>query len=268
MVRHETLVLNKYLGQAPRNGAPASSSREEDDVDHVRRLVEGLAQKCSFGRSVPTLKIVWANPKKGLSETSVERFQKNFVARGITSLILPATNPPETAALAAKALVPLLPDLGHLDCSYEAHSGRKDRWNPALDGVARHRRFRSLAWRGMRLALDGHELNKFKGVTRVDLDYAVLRYQKRRDKREDGDGDGDARIFHRCRLPLERVSARSLRYRRDVTRCQRSKSKAVTQRDLIEFVRSTPSLRWFRSDLTPENVAALRRERPEVTFVS
>jgi hypothetical protein len=33
-------------------------------------------------------------------------------------------------------------------------------------------------------------------------------------------------------------------------------------------VRRTLTLRWFRSDLTAENVALLQRERPEVTFVT
>jgi hypothetical protein len=33
-----------------------------------------------------------------------------------------------------------------------------------------------------------------------------------------------------------------------------------------KFVRCTPTLRWFRSDLTPENVVLLQAERPEITF--
>jgi hypothetical protein len=37
---------------------------------------------------------------------------------------------------------------------------------------------------------------------------------------------------------------------------------------LIRFVRNAPNLRWFRSDLTPENVAMLKAERPDVTFVA
>lgn len=42
----------------------------------------------------------------------------------------------------------------------------------------------------------------------------------------------------------------------------------VTQQTLIHFVRNKPTLRWFRSDLSSENIAMLKKERPEVTFVS
>jgi hypothetical protein len=42
----------------------------------------------------------------------------------------------------------------------------------------------------------------------------------------------------------------------------------ITQGMLMKMVRLTPTLRWLRSDLTDENVEILRRERPDVTFVS
>jgi hypothetical protein len=41
----------------------------------------------------------------------------------------------------------------------------------------------------------------------------------------------------------------------------------LSDRELMEFVRATPSLKWFRSDLSPESVAILQQERPEVHFV-
>jgi hypothetical protein len=42
--------------------------------------------------------------------------------------------------------------------------------------------------------------------------------------------------------------------------------KPIPQSMLIRFVRNAPNLRWFRSDLTSENVAMLQRERPDVVF--
>ena len=42
----------------------------------------------------------------------------------------------------------------------------------------------------------------------------------------------------------------------------------VTQEMIIKFVRRTPTLRWLRSDLTAENIAMLKQERPQVTFVT
>lgn len=40
----------------------------------------------------------------------------------------------------------------------------------------------------------------------------------------------------------------------------------LPQEALIKFVRYTPSLRWLCSDLTAENIAMLKKERPEVHF--
>jgi hypothetical protein len=42
--------------------------------------------------------------------------------------------------------------------------------------------------------------------------------------------------------------------------------KELPQEALIKFVRQTPKLRWFCSDLTRENIAILRVERSEVEF--
>jgi hypothetical protein len=40
----------------------------------------------------------------------------------------------------------------------------------------------------------------------------------------------------------------------------------LPQEALIKFVRHTPKLRWFCSDLTQDNIAILKEERPEVEF--
>lgn len=42
----------------------------------------------------------------------------------------------------------------------------------------------------------------------------------------------------------------------------------VPQEMLIKMVRRHPTLRWLRSDLTSDNIAMLKQERTEITFVS
>lgn len=37
---------------------------------------------------------------------------------------------------------------------------------------------------------------------------------------------------------------------------------------LMRFVRRTPTLKWFRSDLTRENIELLQYERPDIEFSS
>jgi hypothetical protein len=62
---------------------------------------------------------------------------------------------------------------------------------------------------------------------------------------------------------LERVSIKNCRCQSDTNE---NETVELSQDALIKFVRETPSLKWLRSDLTPENVAMLKAERPDVTF--
>jgi hypothetical protein len=103
---------------------------------------------------------------------------------------------------------------------------------------------------------------------------------------DDDDDEGFTCMFASCVGTLERVSIRNARYfvhvfrgrRKNETqppifspeedRRVRSAAKDLPQRAIVDFVRRAPNLRWLRSDLTPENVATLQRERPDVAFVS
>jgi hypothetical protein len=66
-------------------------------------------------------------------------------------------------------------------------------------------------------------------------------------------------ILYDCKRELQRVSLKNARYR-----CSFFQSvvppQALPQMALVKFVLQTPSLRWFRSDLSPENVAVLQAE--------
>jgi hypothetical protein len=72
-------------------------------------------------------------------------------------------------------------------------------------------------------------------------------------------------IFFRCNTFLERVSLKNAKCR-FIIQPHSFSTVEFPQIGLVNFVRKTPSLRWFRSDLSPENVAILKAERPEVTF--
>jgi hypothetical protein len=45
-----------------------------------------------------------------------------------------------------------------------------------------------------------------------------------------------------------------------------SKFSPISQDSLMKFVRSASNLKWFRSDLLEENIAILRKERPNIVF--
>jgi hypothetical protein len=74
-------------------------------------------------------------------------------------------------------------------------------------------------------------------------------------------------IFCHCNANLVRVSFKNAKCRKRDIFGSPEFPQAYPQIGLLNFVRNTPSLRWFGSDLSPENVAILQAERPEVTFV-
>ena len=88
----------------------------------------------------------------------------------------------------------------------------------------------------------------------------------------------DVFIFHKCSSKvLERVSLHNTNYFVPIIGAgmfvQRlalqDTLKAIPQKALIKFIRNAPTtLRWFRSNLTTENIKMLHHERPEIEFVS
>eukprot|EP00571_Detonula_confervacea_P015084 CAMPEP_0172309128 /NCGR_PEP_ID=MMETSP1058-20130122/9507_1 /TAXON_ID=83371 /ORGANISM="Detonula confervacea, Strain CCMP 353" /LENGTH=353 /DNA_ID=CAMNT_0013021691 /DNA_START=98 /DNA_END=1159 /DNA_ORIENTATION=+ len=72
-------------------------------------------------------------------------------------------------------------------------------------------------------------------------------------------------FFFACNKSLQRVSLKGGKYVAAVA-CRSSDIIDFPQWALVRFVRRTTSLKWFRSDLTQENIKLLSRERPEIHF--
>lgn len=65
---------------------------------------------------------------------------------------------------------------------------------------------------------------------------------------------------------LVRVSCRRARWYNQNSRFITIGETEEGQASLMRFVRSAGNLKWFRSDLTDENIEILKRERPEIVF--
>jgi hypothetical protein len=65
---------------------------------------------------------------------------------------------------------------------------------------------------------------------------------------------------------LVRVSCRRARWYNEKSRFMTIGETEGGQASLMRFVRSAKNLKWFRSDLTDENVAILKKERPDIVF--
>ena len=74
-------------------------------------------------------------------------------------------------------------------------------------------------------------------------------------------------LFNECTSKvLERVSIKNAKYGSDH---EQEDFPAIPQTALIKYVRKAPiSLRWFRSDLSDENITMLQHERPDIEFTN
>ena len=70
-------------------------------------------------------------------------------------------------------------------------------------------------------------------------------------------------FFFACNKSLERVSLLGGKY---VTMGPLAAKIDFPQWTLMRFVRKSTKLTWFRSDLTPDNIKVLSKERPEIHF--
>jgi hypothetical protein len=151
-------------------------------------------------------------------------------------------------------LAGMLPNLREVDFSHARPAGGLSLDDPA----ARRDHLEDVAWRINADRPEGRfTLRGCRALRVVRADGAC--FEGRGDRRD----ARDVYLLDEVRDRLERVSVRGACWS---VPCL--PASLLCQEVLIRFVRDAPNLRWFRSDLTPENVAMLKAERPDVTFVS
>lgn len=122
------------------------------------------------------------------------------------------------------------------------------------------------------VSLWGWELHCFDGLKELQMDDAIF---STGEYFLDVLNDNSTRHCHcflsqsgyaksMVRNSLERVSLLNMRYQIEDS----EEIVPITQEHLMHFVRLRENLKWFRSDLTPENTAILKAEYPHIIFVS
>ena len=114
--------------------------------------------------------------------------------------------------------------------------------------------------------LSGHGMSSSNSIKEIIMnDSSFYCTQPEIDQMSDLENHRDTFIFHHCSKALERVSIRNVKWR-SVSTCI---IDVVPQDALIKFVRNAPpTLRYFRSDLTQENMTMLRLERPGIELLN
>ncbi|OEU20208.1 hypothetical protein FRACYDRAFT_260262 [Fragilariopsis cylindrus CCMP1102] len=118
----------------------------------------------------------------------------------------------------------------------------------------------------MFVLLNGQGLRYSNSIKEIIMnDSSFYCTQPEIDQMSDLENHRDTFIFHHCSRALERVSIRNVKWRSVSTGI----IDMVPQDALIKFVRNAPStLRYFRSDLTQENMTMLRLERSEIELLN
>jgi hypothetical protein len=124
------------------------------------------------------------------------------------------------------------------------------------------------------VGLDGNGMDYAKNLKEIYMDSSVFCYNSlvfrcfNNQMLDDLNNHHNIFIFHKCCKSLERVSIKNAKYVTNRYVPQEAKI-SIPQNALIKFVRnSPPSLRWFRSDLTQENMDMLRLERPDIELLN
>ena len=165
-----------------------------------------------------------------------------------------------------KALMSIMPNLREIDLSNTHY-----RMSVLQDLAKKCPDLEKLTWNNRRYGLDvmGIDLVGCKKLKELYMDNTGFFNQDRPDFMQNTEWFytlGTPLLFY-CK-ELVRVSLKNAHDHAVSEKNRATAELPLPQSALKRFVQGTPTLRWFRSDLTPENVALLQTEHPEITFVS
>ena len=132
-----------------------------------------------------------------------------------------------------------------------------------------------ITWNNIRydsnISINGKDMRYANNLSDICMDDSIFRAGFYRKWMSDLENDEHSTFypFHELKSSvLERVSIRNARWD-DIWDDSKTDTVKIPQNALIKFVRNAPkSLRWFRSDLTHDNMNKLRSERPEIQFLN
>ena len=119
--------------------------------------------------------------------------------------------------------------------------------------------------------LNGNNLRFCNNLKEIYVDHSSLNCigSRQKDQISDLNNHHDIFMFHRCSKALERVSIRNMKFKGFLSEDDNYDDEDFKQNVLIKFVRNAPpTLYWFRSDLTPDNIVMLRMERPGIELLN
>ena len=200
--------------------------------------------------------------------SELTRIVKNIHFNGITLLDFSSLSPNTTYSsdmfFLPHSLPHILPKLREVNFSNTYIDGRIlssfSRFCPLLEIVTSNEA-KNIALDGDHMLGEARHSNVLKEMYIDNTVFLPISYY--REKFDDLNDHPEIFIFHKCCKAIERVSIRNARQSYEYTYSK------ISQNKLIKFVRNAPpTLRWFRSDLTLNNMTMLRLERPGIELLN
>ncbi|OEU06584.1 hypothetical protein FRACYDRAFT_254282 [Fragilariopsis cylindrus CCMP1102] len=181
---------------------------------------------------------------------------------GITSLDFSTSFSPGTINSLTSALFIMLPNLRQVDMSNTNISATGilsdlSRYCPSLEKLTMHN--------STGFYISAYDMIFSKKLKEIYIDNSYFHGDN---QDSDLNDHQDTFMFHYCCDALERVSIRNMRFM-SYLGFDDEQQFAFSQNVSIKFIRNAPqTLRWFRSDLTQENMEMLRMERPGIELLN
>ena len=243
-----------------------SSTRRIFQMLRNNFLNEEIKNKLQY---YPRMRLNNVHEYDGIYDHEVEQMARDVRMDWITSLNIYSSSSPSSriAATILPSLSRILPSLRELDIS---KSGVVDifgisNYCPLLEKVTADNLV------DICFTLDGSDMRFCNNVKEIYMDHSSFNHRGNilKDKISDSNNHHDIFMFHYCCKALERVSIRNMKFRIFWGDDNDDDDEDFTQNLLIKFVRNAPpTLHWFRSDLTPDNITMLRMERPGIELLN
>ena len=248
-----------------------SPSKNAASYRRLIRTVEQLHHHRDKLQHYRKVQIIDGHKFQSYDVEKIENITETLQLNGVVSLDMSSPILEWSSISFYEALARILPNLREIDLS-----NTECQPSSAIRAFSREcPRLEKITWNSTNKPLssaniDGDDVTEATNLKEMYIDNAVFKtgYINNIRGLSDLENDGHSHIylFHKCGSKvLERISIKNARY----SEFLRSEIVPFPQNALIKFIRhAPPSLRWFRSDLTQENIGMLRSERPTIEFVN
>ena len=273
-------IIHRHLGMQHHRITPvlqiSAASNNPDNEGRLLRLMIFFKKFIDRLQHYRVLKLIDVEKFTEYVELTIqEAFYQNLHLDGIVSLDI--SSPYKLSNVHGCVLEyvsSMLPNLRELDMS---NVGGNYFDESVLESFSRNcPKLERITWNNIDInclvCLDGSNIDLSTNLTEIIMDGSTFcgtnEYDPDNDldKLSDLENNSDVFLFCRCKSQvLERLSIRGAIYNGGYG-CE---NEIVPQNALIKYIRRAPrALRWFRSDLSKENIEMLRLERPDIELLN